>query len=155
VLSWLRSLFKPPAPAGPSRRLRAFGASDQPIAQDGVTIDPEGWRIDARAPRTVRLFEVSEPGVERCILGYRARVKTATVRGRAYLEMWCRFPGRGEFFSKGFDQAVSGTTEWTSHEIPFYLKAGQRPDLVKLNLVVEGEGTVWLSDVELLETPLG
>ena len=63
-------------------------------------------------------------------------------------------PGHGEFFSKGLDQAAKGTTDWASYEIPFYLKKGQRPDLIKLNLVVEGRGKVWLRDVQLLKTPL-
>jgi hypothetical protein len=63
-------------------------------------------------------------------------------------------PGRGEFFSKGYKQAVSGTVEWASYEIPFYLKGGQKPDLIKLNVVVEGQGRVWLRNLELLKTPL-
>lgn len=50
--------------------------------------------------------------------------------------MWCRLPGRGEFFSKGHQQAVSGTVNWARYEIPFY------------------PGTVWLRKIELLETPL-
>jgi hypothetical protein len=37
---------------------------------------------------------------------------------------------------------------------PFYLKEGQKPDLIKLNVVVEGLGTVWPRNVELLKTPL-
>ena len=49
---------------------------------------------------------------------------------------------------------MRGTTGWSSHEVPFYLKAGQRPDLVKLNVAFEGGGTVWIRDVELLVTPL-
>jgi hypothetical protein len=68
--------------------------------------------------------------------------------------MWCRFPGRGEFFSKGLHHAVKGTTDWVSCETPFRLKKGQRPDLLKLNLVVEGRGKVGIKDVQLLRTPL-
>ena len=68
--------------------------------------------------------------------------------------MWCRLPGRGEFFSKGAQQAVSGTANWARYEIPFYLKRGQKPDLIKLNLAVAGPGTVWLRNIELLKTPL-
>jgi hypothetical protein len=29
------------------------------------------------------------------------------------------------------------------HEIPFYLKRYQKPDLIKLYVVVEGQGPVW------------
>ena len=49
---------------------------------------------------------------------------------------------------------MKGTTGWASYETPFYLIRGQRPDLIKLNLVVEGPGTVWIRDVELFRTPL-
>jgi hypothetical protein len=68
--------------------------------------------------------------------------------------MWCRFPGKGEFFSKGFHNAVKGTNDWSDLEIPFYLKKNQSPDLVKLNVTVEGSGTLWLKDVQILQTPL-
>ena len=49
---------------------------------------------------------------------------------------------------------MKGTTGWASYEMPFYLKKGQRPDLIKLNCAVEGPGTAWIRDVELLRTPL-
>jgi hypothetical protein len=44
---------------------------------------------------------------------------------------------------------LSGTVDWTTQEIPFFLQQGQNPDTVKLNVVVEGEGTVWIDDVVL------
>jgi hypothetical protein len=81
-------------------------------------------------------------------------MKSEDLSGRAFLEMWCRLPGRGEFFSKGLNQAITGSSDWASYEIPFYLKKGQRPDLIKLNLVIEGRGTVSIRDVELLKAPL-
>src|SRR5574341_829559 len=154
VLSKLKSLFQQPSPAGPPETLRKFGSSDEPLTRDGVSADEGGWRMDIAGERSVRLFEVPEPGIEQCVVTYRAEVKTADAEGRVYLEMWCRFPGRGEFFSKGLQQAVTGTTVWASHETPFILKKGQRPDLIKLNLVSEGRATVWLRDVELLKTAL-
>jgi hypothetical protein len=92
--------------------------------------------------------------VEQCLLSYRAELKTDGLNGRAFLEMWCRFPGRGEFFSKGLQQAASGTANWARYEIPFYLKARQKPDLIKLNVAVEGTGVVWIKNIELLITPL-
>jgi hypothetical protein len=154
MFEWLKSMFKPPKPAGPPQRIRAFGPSDRPIIQDGVAAEGNGWRIESREKRTVRLFEVPNPGAEQCMLTYRARMKAANLQGGAYLEMWCRLAGQGEFFSKGLHQKVAGTTDWGSYEVPFYLKKGQRPDLIKLNLTVEGAGTVWMKDLELLKTPL-
>ena len=154
MLDWLKSLFKGLEPAGPPERLRAFGSADRPITQDGIAPDGNGWRIQSREKRTVRLFEALNPGVEQCVVTYRAQMKTENIQGGAYLEMWCRLPGQGEFFSRGLHHKVKGTTGWASYEAPFYLKRGQRPDLIKLNLVVEGPGTAWIRDVELFRTPL-
>jgi hypothetical protein len=153
MLKWLRSLFSQPKPAGPPQVLRAFSPDKSTITRAGIRADQGGWRIDATG-QTIRLFEVEDPGVEQCLLTYRAELKAEGLNGRAFLEMWCRLPGRGEFFSKGHQQAVSGTANWARYEIPFYLKEGQRPDLIKLNLAVEGAGTVWLRNTELLKTPV-
>jgi hypothetical protein len=134
--------------------LRAFAPGTPTITQGSIRAEQNGWRIDTTADQTIPLFEVDNPAVEQCLLTYRADVKAEGLKGRAFLEMWCRLPGRGEFFSKGFHQAVSGTANWARYEIPFYLKSGQNPDLIKLNLAVEGTGTVWLRSIELLKTPL-
>ncbi len=150
----LSSLFRPPQPGGPQQILRAFGGADRPIDAAAMAAEDGGWRIDTSGPRTVRLFEIPDPGIEQCLLAYRARMRGENLAGKAYLEMWCRFPGQGEFFSKGLDQTVRGTTGWATYETPFYLKKGQRPDLLKLNVVLEGAGTAWIKDVEVLQTPL-
>ena len=154
MLERLRSRFKQPEPSGPPETLRMFRPSDHPIAESGVSWDEDAWRIEAREASSVPLFEVSEPGVEHCLLTYRAELRTTDLERGAYLEMWCRLPGRGEFFSKGLNQKVTGTTRWSSREVPFYLKAGQRPDLIRLNVAFEGAGTVWIRNVEVLRTPL-
>jgi hypothetical protein len=133
--------------------MRVFGPDDPTLSRDGITVDGDGWRIDAGEDQSVRLFELADPGVGNCTLTYRAALRCEDLQGRAYLEMWCRLPGAGEFFSRGTFQAIKRTTDWSTYEIPFRLKKGQRPDLIKLNLVVEGQGTVWVRSVELLEMP--
>ena len=153
MLKWFRSLFKGPEPAGPPQTVRAFRTSDPPITKEGVLIDQDGWLIDSREDHTVSLFEVPT-GAEQCMLTFKAKLKSDNLQGRAFLELWCRVPGLGEFFSKGLNKAVRATTDWASYEIPFFLKKGQKADLVKLNLVVEGIGKTWIKDVELLKTPL-
>ena len=100
-------------------------------------------------PTTVRLFEVDPIEVEDARLLYRARLRAEGVQGQVYLEMWCRFPGSGEFFSRALESPLSGSTEWVSQETPFLLEKGQRPDLIRLNVVIEGSGTVWVDEVEL------
>jgi hypothetical protein len=150
----LRNLFDRPETAGPPGVLRRFSSSDRPIARDGVTVEGDSFRIDAVGESSVPLFEVPEPGAESCLLSYRASLKTENVQRGAYLELWCRAPGRGEFFSKGVHDKLRGTADWSSHEIPFLLKRGQRSDLVKLNVAFDGAGTVWIRGIELLKTPL-
>jgi hypothetical protein len=102
----------------------------------------------------VRLFEIANPAIEECLVLYEAQVKTQKVRGRAYLEMWCRFPDKGEFFSKDIANATGGTTDWVSSQTSFWLKKGERPDLIKLNVVIEGSGTLWIKDIKLRKTRL-
>jgi hypothetical protein len=130
-----------------------------PTITKAVVADGGGWLAGCDKAQTFRLFEVSEPGVEECIVLYRAKLKTENLNGRAYLEMWCRLPGRGEFFSKGLSQTVTGSNDWLSCEIPFLLKKGEKPDLIRLNLVVQAvgwlfkkavSGKLWIKNVELV-----
>jgi hypothetical protein len=68
--------------------------------------------------------------------------------------MWCNFAGRGEYFARALQAPLSGSTEWTSQETLFFLKKGDNPDNVKLNVVIDGTGTVWVDDVRLIKGPL-
>ena len=111
-------------------------------------------RIVAKEPTIVRLFEVYDIDIEDARLIYQAKVRTKDVKGQVYLEMWCHFPGKGEFFSRGLDSPLTGTTNWATLQIPFFLKKGEKPDYVKLNIVLNGTGTVWIDDVRLLKAPL-
>jgi hypothetical protein len=121
----------------------------------GISTDGNGsLRIDSSGSTVVRLYEVNTVDVEDARLTYQARLRTEGVDGEVYLEMWCGFTGEGEFFSRGLQSPVTGTTEWTTVETPFFLEKGQNPDIVKLNLVIDGKGTVWIDDVRLLKGPL-
>ncbi len=145
-----------PALGGPKSKpetLKTFTTADKAISKNLVVTD-NAWLADSTKAQTIRLFEVENPGVEQCMVIYRARLKTENLSGNGYLEMWCRFPGKGEFFSRGLNNPVTGSNDWASYETPFFLKKGEQPDLIKLNLVVKGAGTIWLKDVELLKGPL-
>ena len=138
---------------GPVESVRTFGAADTPITQSGVAADEGGWRVERPAPGSVPLFEIPGQRLEKAVLTYRARMRASDVAGKAYLEMWVRVPGKGEFFSRGLTQPLQGTSGWATYEIPFFLnEPGVTVDLVKLNVAFEGGGgTVWIKDVELLQ----
>jgi hypothetical protein len=115
-----------------------------------ITSDGSGSiKIIASSPTTVRLFEVGDIDIDDARLVYRARLRTEDVQGQVYLEMWCRFPGTGEFFSRALHSPISGSTGWISQETPFFLEKNQKPDLIKLNVVIDGSGTVWVDEVAL------
>lgn len=121
----------------------------------GVSYDPDvstdgrgSIRVDATGKVTVPLFEIRDVSCENCILAYQARLKTENLEGQAYLEMWVRVP-QGEFFSRSVDHPLTGSTDWMRVSTPFFLQAGQAPDLLRLNLVVVGRGRAWIDDVRL------
>ena len=138
----------------PERALKKFNASDSTISRDLKLTDDKAWFVDCTKSQTIRLFEITDPGVEQCMIIYRAKLKSEGLDGQAYLEMWCRFPGKGEFFSRGLDNPVSGSHDGASSQTPFWLKKGEKPDMIKLNLVVKGTGKVWVKDVEVLKDRL-
>lgn len=135
-------------PAIPPRVVRAFTTEDKPISQDVVRTE-DGWVINCTGPQTIRLFEVPNPGVEDCTVIYQAQLKSEGLVGKAYLEMWCHFDGLGEAFSRGLDKTLSGSNDWSIFQIPFFLNKGERPDLLRLNLVVEGSGKIFIKDIKI------
>ena len=159
ALCALLALACDPGGAPPELALYADGLDSlkSVITQSGVTIDPAvsldgrgSLRIDATGERTVvRIADVpiDAPGLQR--ISYRAKLRSENVSGRAYLEMWVSVPGMGEFFSRALHSVVSGTSEWSTHETPFFLEKGREARLAKLSVVVEGPGTVWVDGVTL------
>ncbi|MEA1992624.1 MAG: hypothetical protein U9N58_10620 [Thermodesulfobacteriota bacterium] len=134
---------------------------DNLINKSGVEIDRDissdqngSLRITTSKPTTVRLYETGDIDIENARLIYQAKLRTKDVEGQVYLEMWCNFMGKGEFFSRALQSPLSGSNEWTSQETQFFLKKGENPDNVKLNLVINGKGTVWIDDIRLVKGSL-
>jgi len=123
---------------------------DKEISSDGNG----SLKITVTKPTVVLLYEVKDIDIENARLIYQARVRTENIEGQAYLEMWCHFPEKGDFFSRGLQSPLTGTTDWTTVETPFFLQKGENPDHVKLNLVINGKGTAWIDDIRLIKGPL-
>src|SRR5215475_7760053 len=148
------------APPVEIKRMKLNSASDV-LAKTGVAFDLQtsalgkgSLRIDAVEPMVVPLFEVTDVSVENAILIYQASLQSENLDGKAFLEMWVRIPGKGEFFSRSLDRPITGKMSWMTVATPFFLQAGQKPDLIRLNLVVQGKGRVWIDDIRLLRGPL-
>jgi hypothetical protein len=125
--------------------------------QPGLSFDPSvsadgrgSFRVVASGERTVvQLADVPIEAPRLPRVSYRAKLRGEGVRGRAYLEMWVTVKNRGEFFTRALHSQISGTSEWSTHEAPFFLEADQEPTRAKLNVVIEGAGTVWVDGIRL------
>jgi hypothetical protein len=115
-----------------------------------VSSDDKGSiKITTLKPQVFPLYTVDDLKVDDTQIIYEAKVKSEGLNGQAYLEMWCVFKDKGEFFSRGFDSVIAGTTDWKTIRTVFNLRKGDMPDQIKLNIIVNGVGTVWIDDITL------
>lgn len=133
------------------------------ISSSSAAIDPESGNalvVSSNEKTEVRLFEIDGKDLGSTRLVYNARVRTEDLtatddtRGIAYLQMNVLFPDGEELIARGPRVPLSGTTDWRSAETLLYVDEGMTPQRVKLNLVVDGAGKVWIEDVRLLHRPL-
>ncbi|MEM7009688.1 MAG: hypothetical protein AAF462_11195 [Thermodesulfobacteriota bacterium] len=135
------------------------------ITQTNVEIDrsTEGETIllvKTQEPISVELFELKDEDFKNKRLTYTARMRsedlTATEdsRGISFLEMIAKFPDGEELIARGPRVPLTGTTNWRGADAVLYIDKASSPDLIKLNLIVEGEGKVWLESVKLDYIPL-
>ncbi len=132
------------------------------ISEEYVEFDPSisadgngSIKIDCDEPIVVELYVLKGIDIDDAKLVYEAKLRSAELKGLAYLEMYCCFDGLGEYFSRDLKSPISGTSSWRHKETPFFLQKGQIPDRIKLNLVVNGTGVVWIDDIRLTKAPLG
>jgi hypothetical protein len=118
---------------------------DKNISDDGNG----SIKIETSKPITVQLYTIDNIEVDNTQIVYEANVKSEGISGQAYLEMWCVFKDKGEFFSRGFDSVISGTSDWKTIRTVFDLGKGEIPVQIKLNVVVNGVGTLWIDDIHL------
>lgn len=141
--------------------IKSFPADnlDQVVNQDNVEFDPYvssdgNGSLKITADSTiVCLFEIGDTDFEDARVVYQAKVKTENFKGVVFLEMWCSFEGIGEFFSRDLQTPITGSTDWRTEETTFILQKGQNPQTIKLNIAINGTGTVWIDDIKLTKGP--
>jgi hypothetical protein len=140
--------------AFPADNLDGVVSSDLVVFDKAVSADGKGsLKIAVEQPTTIQLYEVPVPKVENSDMIYQAKVKAQDFGGDAYLQMLVHFPSGGEMEAQNYDKAIGGTTDWVAMEVPFKVRKGQKPDVVRLNLILNGAGTVWVDDVRLHKVP--
>lgn len=118
---------------------------DKAVSSDGNG----SIRIESIGPVVIQLYNINDIRIEDARLVYESKIKSEGLSGQAYLEMWCVFKDKGEFFSRGFDSVIAGTTDWKTIKTFFLLRKSEMPDQIKLNVVVNGVGKVWIDDIHL------
>jgi len=126
------------------------------ITRNGVSLDEKitsdgngSIRISVSGPGTYSLYETGDIDLDDARLIYSAEIRTENFDGNVFLEMICSLPGKGEYFSRDIDNTLTGTNLWSSRETMFLLKKGENPNNVRLNVVTDGTGTVWIDDIKL------
>ncbi len=139
--------------------VKRFSLDDASAIGTTIQTDPDmkiegqaSVKITTRYPTTVCLGEVDRLDLENTRLVYKAKVKS-DLNGAAFLEMWA-YVGKNRYFSKGMNDPVKGKSDWKSIQTPFIFQKGQNPETITLNLVINGQGTVWIDDVVLSKAPL-
>jgi hypothetical protein len=130
----------PPEAGSSFHRLKVESASSAPSRVTVLTI--EAPRITG--PRYVLSGQVRYEGVE----------------GTGYLEMWSYFPGGGQYFTRtlgdeGPMMKLRGTAGWRAFALPFDASDAPPPMRLVVNVVLEGRGTVYLSELSLRYQALG
>ncbi len=120
------------------------------VAGSLITEDGGGnLRIDAREPVTVQLAEVNVAAykLQNTVLLYAADVKASALNGSAHLQVLVHFPGNkaGQIYAS--DMAAG---EWKPLTGEFALPPGNMPDVIKVNLVIDGTGSVLLRNLRLM-----
>jgi hypothetical protein len=135
-------------------------SKDRVVGAEMVTVDPAvsadgkgSLKITVEQPTTVQLYEVPSPKAENSDIFYKAKLKAKDFGGDAYLQMIIHYPSGGEVTAHNYEKAIGGTTDWTAMETKANIRKGQKPDVVRLNLILNGGGTVWVDDVHLFKVP--
>ncbi|NNL86568.1 MAG: hypothetical protein HKP27_12995, partial [Myxococcales bacterium] len=124
-----------------------------------VVAAPDGarsLRVASTSPDgiTQRLATIEQPAVSQPGYALVGRIRHRGVVGDGYLEMWSHFSDGGRYFSRTLGRgrlaALRGDADWREFELPFFLQGASPPSKIELNLVLPGEGEVWLGPARLV-----
>ncbi len=126
---------------------------DNEISYDGLG----SIRIDLEDTATAYLFILRDIPVRRANLVWEAYCKSKDLKGEAFLEIGVQISGKygeeSEAFLHRSKDILSGTTNWQRLKVEFLITKNRKIDIVQLNLVVLGKGSVWIDQVKLSVLP--
>lgn len=110
----------------------------------------------SNASMRTTVLAVDDPQVSENRYALKGRVKHQGVAGKGYLEMLNYFSGSPYFTktlgSSGPMKCLTGDSDWRDVVLPFSTgEKAQSPDKIVLNVVLPGNGTVYLSNLKLFQ----
>ena len=109
---------------------------------------------------TAQLLALPDPAITTNLYALTGKVKYQEVAGKGYLEMMNHFP-KGRYFTKtladsGPMQYFKGDSDWRPVVLPFsFRQESGTPEKITLSLVLPQTGTVYLSDLKLMQYKQG
>lgn len=124
-----------------------------------VSSDGNGsLRVDAEKSTLVDVYQVwGEEDVDLSFrqLVYQAKVRTEDASGPVFLAMQAQITsGPDEMPVVGRERAITGTNDWTVLEVVAGNPGGTHFLGSRLQLQVDGPGTVWIDDIRLINRQL-
>ena len=113
-------------------------------------------------PQLIELATIEKFAVTKRAYMLRGKVKFAGVGGEGFLETWSHFPEpkKGAYFSRTMAETgpmgkLRGDSPWKDFVLPFTFDdpSFPMPEKIQFNVYLPQNGTVWLSDLELIEFP--
>ena len=127
---------------------------DDEVSYDGLG----SIRVDSKDTTTAYIFVLYDIPVKRAKLTWEAYCKSEDLKGKAFLEMGVQISKKYrkelESYLHQSKDFLRGTTNWQKIKVEFLVLENLKVDVVQLNLIIEGEGTVWIDQVRLTVLPI-
>lgn len=119
--------------------------------------EPDHLRLQQTTaePRLFTLVEIPSPPIDAESYVVRGRLRYQGVTGESYLEMWNHFPGGAAYFTKTLGASgplgrLTGSSDWREFQLPFHKGKEPAPEKLVISLQLQGEGSVDITDLELI-----
>jgi len=127
---------------------------DNEVSYDGLS----SIRVDSKDTTTAYIFVLYDIPVKRAKLTWEAYCKSEDLKGKAFLEMGVQISKKYrkelESYLHQSKDFLRGTTNWQKIKVEFLVLENLKVDVVQLNLIIEGEGTVWIDQVRFTVLPI-
>ena len=113
-------------------------------------------------PQLIEIAKIEKPAATLRAYMLRGKVKFSGVAGEGFLEIWNHFPEPkpGAYFSRTMAETgpmgkLRGDSPWKDFVLPFNFDDATfpMPEKIQFNVYLPQSGTVWISDLELVEFP--